>query len=85
MFLIVRIPWDVEEFYQEHVLKGRDKKRFKFPDPLFGKYSDPLTLVDSKGRIVLWYLPGLLSKEQTVSFPFLAKLLISDLYKIGQH
>jgi hypothetical protein len=79
MLFIVQIPWDVEEFYHEHVLNGRDKKRFKFPDPLFGKFSDPLTLVDSKGRIVLWYLPGLLSKEQKVSFPFLEKLPISDL------
>ena len=77
----MQIPWDVEEFHQEHVLNGQDKKRIKFPDPLFGKFSDPLTLVDTKGRIALWYLPGLLSKEQKVSIPFPEKQSISDLFK----
>jgi hypothetical protein len=74
----------MEEFYREHVVAGRDKNRIKFPNPFFGEFSEPLTLVDSKGRIGLWYLPGLLSKEQQVRFPFLEKLEISDLFKIGQ-
>jgi hypothetical protein len=84
-FWIVQIPWDIEEFYREHVLAGRDKKRIKFPNPSLGAFSDPLTLVDKKGRIVLWYLPDLLSKDQQVSVSFLEKLEISDLFEIGQH
>lgn len=63
----VYIPWDVEEYYRNHVQGGRDKKRMGFPNPMFGTFSKPLTLVDVKGRIVLWYLPGLLSAKLLVS------------------
>jgi hypothetical protein len=63
----VYIPWDVENFYIEHVQQKRDQKRIKYPNPHFGSFSEPLTVVDSKGRIVLWYLPGLLSAKQQVS------------------
>jgi hypothetical protein len=66
--LTVYIPWDIEEYYLQHVKAGRDKKRLKFPNPQFGSYSEPLTVVDSKGRIVLWYLPDLLSDEDEVNF-----------------
>lgn len=66
MCVSVYIPWDVEDFYLKHVKCGRDKKRLKFPIPNFGAFSDPLTVVDAKGRIVLWYLPGLLSSVQRV-------------------
>jgi hypothetical protein len=62
----VRIPWDIEEFYQKHVKRGQDKKRIKFPNPMFGEFSTPLTAVDSEDRIALWYLPGLLNSEQMV-------------------
>jgi hypothetical protein len=65
--LSVEIPWDAEEYYLEHLKGGRDKKRKRFPNPSFGDFSQPLTVVDSKGRIVLWYLPGLLSPEHLVS------------------
>lgn len=64
----VYIPWDVKEYYQEHVKGGKDKKRKRFPDPSLGRFSAPLTLVDSQNRIVLWYLPGLLSEKQEVIF-----------------
>jgi hypothetical protein len=67
---IVQIPWDVEDYYVEHVKGGRDRKRRKFPNPFFGAFSEPLTVVDVKGRIVLWYLPGLLSSRQKVGFVF---------------
>lgn len=60
------IPWDIEDFYWEHVKGGRDKKRIKFPNLSFGAFSEPLTVVDVKGRIVLWYLPGLLCSQHQV-------------------
>lgn len=66
MYCQVYIPWDIEDYYQEHVKRGRDKKRIKFPNPSFGTFSEPLTVVDTKGRIVLWYLPGLLCLEHWV-------------------
>lgn len=77
MLLTVEIPWDVEEYYEDHVKGGRDKKRIRFPNPSFGEFSDPLTVVDSKGRIVLWYLPGLLSLEQQVRVSFITYLWAS--------
>ena len=44
----------------------RRRERKKFPNPNFGKFSDPLTVVDNEGWIVLWYISGLLSDEQLV-------------------
>jgi len=70
----VYIGWDIEEYYLEHLKGGRDKKRVLFPNPSFGKFSDPLSVVDKKGRIVLWYLPGLLSEEQQVRIFFSAEV-----------
>jgi hypothetical protein len=75
----VYIPWDIEDYYIEHVRGGRDKKRIKFPNPWFGAFSKPLTVVDSKGRIVLWYLPGLLSVEQQVAFFFDVESYLTNL------
>jgi hypothetical protein len=60
------LSWDIEEYYFEHVKSGRDPRRLRFPNPKFGAFSEPLTVVDCKGRIVLWYLPGLLSISQQV-------------------
>ena len=71
----MQIPWDIEEFYWEHVKAGKDKKRVKFPVPSLGKFSEPLTLVDVKGRIALWYIPGLLSHEQQVRISLFLNLL----------
>ena len=68
----VYVPWDVEQYYLECVKCGqeeREKNLHKFPCPSFGSHTEPLTIVDSRGRIVLWYLPGLLSIKQQVSEP----------------
>jgi hypothetical protein len=54
------------DYYEECVVKSRDKRRVRYPNPNFGAMSEPCILVDTKGRIVLWYLPGLLSKKQMV-------------------
>jgi hypothetical protein len=67
IYFIVYIPWDANSYYIEHVKGGGDQMRVKFPDPLLGFFSEPLTVVDTEGRIVLWYLPGLLSADQKVS------------------
>ena len=66
-YFLVNIPWDVEEYYLECVKGKKDPKRIRFPNPHFGMRSEPLTVVDSRGRIVLWYLPGLLSEHYQVS------------------
>ena len=41
--------------------------RVKFPNPGFGAFSTPLTVVDIEGRIVLWYLPGLIPADRQVN------------------
>jgi len=64
----------MEDYYYQHVKGHQDKKRIRFPNPSFGRFSDPLTVVDVKGRIVLWYLPVLLSEEQQVSATCLKNL-----------
>jgi hypothetical protein len=64
---LVRIPWDIEKYYNKCV-KGRQiRDQAEFPDVSLGRRSSPLTVVDSKGRIILWYLPGLLSGPHRVS------------------
>jgi hypothetical protein len=66
----VYVPWDVEEYYAECVkarMEHREKNKHRFPLPSFGSHGCPLTVVDVRGRIVLWYLPGLLSIRQQVS------------------
>lgn len=62
------LNWDVEEYYRVRVKGGGDKKGKKFPNPQLGSFSEPMTVVDVKGRIVLWYLPGLLSAKEEVKF-----------------
>jgi hypothetical protein len=70
---VVRIPWDVEAYYLHSVKGKKDRKRERFPNPRLGLFSEPLTLVDIRGRIVLWYLPGLLSGQQLVPYGFLVQ------------
>jgi hypothetical protein len=70
------MPWDVEDYYKIHVKLGKDQKRVSFPDPMFGAHSEPLTVVDLKGRIVLWYLPGLLSVHQKVNVSYASPRMI---------
>jgi hypothetical protein len=57
----------MDDYYVESVKGGKDKDRTKFPNPQFGSHSEPLTVVDVKGRIVLWYLPGLVAIHEEAS------------------
>jgi hypothetical protein len=66
----VYVPWDVEEYYIECVktpVEQCERNKYRFPCPFFGRQNQPLTIVDIRGRIVLWYLPDLLSPGQMVS------------------
>lgn len=65
--LLVNIPWDVEEYYSVTVKGKKAKGKLAFPKLSLGAFSEPLTIVDAKGRIVLWYLPGLLCSELQAS------------------
>jgi hypothetical protein len=63
----VKIDWDIEEYV--HRLPNKNSSRFKrdFPDLNLGYQNMPAVIIDSKGRIVIWYLPRLLGKHHTVS------------------
>ena len=62
------MPWDMDEYYVE-VVKGKtDKNCLKYPNPNFGLHSEPLTVVDIKCHIVLWYLPGTIPVNEEVVF-----------------
>jgi hypothetical protein len=67
-YIAVYIPWDVGEYYSQCIKGNKDQSRMRFLNPDFGAFSEPLTVVDCKRRIVLWYLPGLLSQQQQVCF-----------------
>jgi hypothetical protein len=59
------MSWDIEE-YNSRVVIGKEEGIF--PNLPLKKHSSPLTVVDCKERLILWYLPGLLLKRHQVSF-----------------
>jgi len=42
-----------------------------FPTPSLGTFTEPTTLVDCDGRILLWYLPGILDSVGNVCCAFI--------------
>jgi hypothetical protein len=51
----VYIPWDIEK-YATH----SSKPESEFPPIKLGYIDVPATIVDIKGRIIFWYLPGII-------------------------
>ncbi len=67
--IAVYIPWDIVEYASECVFVPsgvRSINKLRFPCVQLGRHEEPLTIVDRKGRIILWYLPELLSRLQQV-------------------
>jgi hypothetical protein len=59
----------------------------KFPPQALGHITSPATIVDYKGRIGAWYLPGMLSPEKQASLSIFLQLSFShafDLDRIGK-
>jgi hypothetical protein len=82
--LVVYIPWDAEQYFSEQIKGKKDPSRVKFPNPHFGAFSEPLTVVDSRGRIILWYLPGLLSDQHQVSLFFLLHFKLIQVFNFSR-
>lgn len=73
----VLVPWSAEEYSESLSPKqtGRNAKvesklQEEYP-PLFPlgdarEISDPCTIIDKDGRVLCWYLPGLLTFERQV-------------------
>ena len=57
----------MEKYYNECIKKKNPRNMKDFPHLSLGRKSSPLTVVDSKGRIILWYLPELLEMKHKVS------------------
>ncbi|KAI6110756.1 hypothetical protein EV401DRAFT_2075672 [Pisolithus croceorrhizus] len=51
--------WDIDRF-AEPKRNVRDKIKY-LPYPQWGHISDPATILDVHGRVVVWYLPGIMS------------------------
>ncbi|KAI6096116.1 hypothetical protein EDD17DRAFT_1767742 [Pisolithus thermaeus] len=51
--------WDIDRF-AESKRNVEDKTKY-FPYPQWGHISDPATILDVHGRVVVWYLPGIMS------------------------
>lgn len=76
--MIVTVPWDAESFARAVIARripadtplspaSVDQKLMsKFPTPKLGSFEEPMTLVDSCGRILIWYLPGVLDTAANV-------------------
>lgn len=56
----VYIGFDIQEFYRKNAT-GKT-----FTNPRIGLVDRPATLVDSLGRIVIWYLPNILPENMHV-------------------
>jgi hypothetical protein len=55
--------WDYERFAESD--KKRESGKF-FPEVHLGSVTEPMTLVDMHGKILMWYLPGLLLPHRVV-------------------
>ena len=72
------VPWDAELFSRtttaHHIPPGTplspapadSKFMSQFPTPELGPFEKPTTLVDCCGRILVWYLPGILDSATNV-------------------
>lgn len=65
---LVQTEWDASA-YASAISKGTLSEvdmDIMFPSPTFGQCHRPATVVDSAGRIILWYLPEVLSSAHQV-------------------
>lgn len=72
------VPWDAETFARAVVVHRvpadtplspapvDSKLMSRFPTPEFGLFERPTTVVDCCGRILIWYLPGILDSAANV-------------------
>ena len=76
---LVTVPWDAEAFARAVVAHRippdaplspalmDSKLMSQFPTPEYDPFEEPTTLVDCCGRILIWYLPGVLDDAANVS------------------
>lgn len=70
------VPWDIDWYadmvkcspVQSNGESERAKLQKYFATTVMGKISEPATIVDSNGKILVWFLPDVLSPLRVVSF-----------------
>lgn len=75
---VVAVPWDAELFARAVVVHRipvgapllpapvDSILMSRFPTPELGQFERPTTVVDCRGRILIWYLPGVLDSAANV-------------------
>ncbi|KAI6120115.1 hypothetical protein EDD16DRAFT_1519066 [Pisolithus croceorrhizus] len=56
--------WDIDRFAELRPHAADKTKYFQYPQ--WGHISDPATVLDIHGRVMLWYLPGIIPPERVV-------------------
>ncbi|KAI6137012.1 hypothetical protein F5141DRAFT_1059940 [Pisolithus sp. B1] len=56
--------WDIDRFAEPRPYAADKTKYFQYPQ--WGHISDPATVLDVHGRVMLWYLPGIIPPERVV-------------------
>ncbi|KAI6131227.1 hypothetical protein EV401DRAFT_1884110 [Pisolithus croceorrhizus] len=56
--------WDIDMFAETRPHAAEKTKYFQYPQ--WGHISDPVTVLDAHGRVMLWYLPGIIPPERVV-------------------
>ncbi|KAI6117023.1 hypothetical protein EDD16DRAFT_1520223 [Pisolithus croceorrhizus] len=56
------MEWDIDRFAEPRPHSADKTKYFQYPQ--WGHISDPATVLDVHGRVMLWYLPGIISPDQ---------------------
>jgi hypothetical protein len=64
VWLLVQINWDYERFTESGVEMRMGGKYYEVVN--LGSVSKPMTIVDKHGKMILWYLPGLLLPYRVV-------------------
>ncbi|KAI6111092.1 hypothetical protein F5141DRAFT_1214590 [Pisolithus sp. B1] len=54
--------WDIDRFAEPRPHAADKTKYFQYPQ--WGHISDPATVLDVHGRVMLWYLPGIIPPER---------------------
>lgn len=69
------VKWDYDRYAESKIKREAESGKY-FPKTELGSIIKPTILVDRHGKIILWYLPGLVLPERVVCLtPFIQSVL----------
>ncbi|KAI6095543.1 hypothetical protein EDD16DRAFT_1702655 [Pisolithus croceorrhizus] len=71
--------WDIDRFAEPRPHAADKTKYFQYPQ--WGHISDPATVLDVHGRVMLWYLPGIIPPERVIASLMVSKRLQDKVYE----